>query len=339
MGRREKPPPGSRPGSLPGSLLREGLADPHRLPEHLALLAVRRLGPVARRTVSAEPPPDRAGVIRRGSRATVTEGAFVGGPFLLLIPVAFCAALLRQTRICLELAALTGRDPTDLERAAELLVLQGVYDDVGTARAALAVHAAAPSHGVRPTALWTLTLRMARLLGLIVPDEPGAVRPGPWVQTGRWLLLVAVILVGTVAPLVWLPYMARSYDRATRQLTRRAERFYFPGEPDATAGPVPDALPGPVPDTVSGTPAGSGRRRRVDPARLAGAGRALLSVLSLLVPVVLVFGVVVADVRIAGSRWPVLGIVLVTGSVVTGGVWWLRHRRGSAPATDGGGDG
>ncbi|MFF0595783.1 hypothetical protein [Streptomyces antibioticus] len=323
------------PGSLPGSLLREGLADPHRLPEHLALLAVRRLGPVARRTVSAEPPPDRAGVIRRGRRATVTEGAFVGGPFLLFIPVAFCAALLRQTRICLELAALTGRDPTDLERAAELLVLQGVYDDVGAARAALAVHAAAPSRGVRPTALWTLTLRMARLLGLIVPDEPGAVRPGPWVQTGRWLLLVAVILVGTVAPLVWLPYMARSYDRATRQLTRRAERFYFPGEPDAMPGPDLDA----VPDAVSGTPAGSGRRRRVDPARLAGAGRALLSVLSLLVPVVLVFGVVVADVRIAGSRWPVLGIVLVTGSVVTGGLWWLRHRRGSAPATDDGGDG
>ncbi|MEU3280387.1 hypothetical protein [Streptomyces antibioticus] len=327
MGRREKPSPGSRPGSLPGSLLREGLADPHRLPEHLALPAVRRLGPVARRTVSAEPPPDRAGVIRGGRRATVTEGAFVGGPFLLLIPVAFCAALLRQTRICLELAALTGRDPTRLERAAELLVLQGVYDDVGAARTALAVHASAPSRGVRPTALWTLTLRMARLLGLLVPDEPGTVRPGPWVQTGRWLLLVAVILAGTVAPLVWLPYMARSYDRATRQLTRRAERFYFPGEPDAPAGPVPDR--------VSDTRAGSGRRRRVDPARLAGAGRALLSVLSLLVPVVLVLGVVVADVRIAGSRWPVLGIVLVTGSVVTGGVWWLRHRRRSS--TDGGG--
>ncbi|MEU7419924.1 hypothetical protein [Streptomyces antibioticus] len=333
MRRREKPPP----GSLPGSLLREGLADPHRLPEHLALLAVRRLGPVARRTASAEPPPDRAGVIRRGRRATVTEGAFVGGPFLLLIPVAFCAALLRQTRICLELAALTGRDPTDLERAAELLVLQGVYDDVGAARAALAVHARAPSRGVRPTALWTLTLRMARLLGLLVPDEPGAARPGPWIQTGRWLLLAAVILVGTVAPLIWLPYMARSYDRATRQLTRRAERFYFPGEPDATSDAMSDAMSDPLPDTVPDTPAGSGRRRRVDPARLAGAGRALLSVLSLLVPVVLVFGVVVADVRIAGSRWPVLGIVLVTGSVVTGGVWWLRHRRGSA--TGGGGDG
>ena len=294
-----------RAPSLPGSLLRDGLADPHRLPEHLALLAVRRLGPVARRTAAADPPPTPAQVIRRGHRATVTEGAFVGGPFLLLIPVAFCAALLRQMRICLELAALTGRDPTTLDSAAELLVLQGVYDDVGTARAALDIHAPAPSRGVRPTALWTLVLRMARLLGLLTPDEPGT-RPGRLVLIGRWLLLVAVLLVGTVAPLVWLPYMARSYDRATAQLTRRASRFYFPGE----------SPPADVP--------GTGRRRRPDPAALAGAGRA---VLSLLVPAVLAFGVVVADLRIAGSRWPVLGIVLIIGSAVTGGVWWWhRHR-------------
>ncbi|MET8163934.1 hypothetical protein ABZT34_06670 [Streptomyces sp. NPDC005329] len=270
-------------------------------------------------------------MLARGRRATVAEGAFVGGPFLVLIPVAFCAALLRQTRTILELAALSGRNPTERDRAAELLVLQGVYDDVPAARAGLAAHTTdppspsspsdPPSHAdpsslsrpsgrrIRPTALWVLTLRMARLLGLLTPAGPGG-RPRRSAQAARWLLLAAVILVGLAAPLVWLPYMANSYDRATTRLNDRAVRFYFP-----TAGADDDAAP----------PPRARPRRRLDPATLAGAGRA---VLSLLVPVALTIGVLVADLRIAGGRWPVLGIVLTAASVGTGAVWlWRRHRR------------
>ncbi|WP_062644967.1 hypothetical protein [Streptomyces maremycinicus] len=295
---------------------------------------------MAHRTTSAEPPPTRAQLLARGRRATVAEGAFVGGPFLVLIPVAFCAALLRQTRTILELAALTGRNPTERDRAAELLVLQGVYDDVPAARTGLAAHTADPhrpsdqhhpsekptgprhpsggptgphrpsgrSTGPlrRPAALWRLTLRMARLLGLLTPVGPGG-PPRRAARAGRWLLLAAVILVGLAAPLVWLPYMANSYDRATTRLNDRAVRFYFP-----QAGADDDAPPP------------RSRRRRLDPAALAGAGRALLS---LLVPVTLAVGVLVADLRIAGSRWPVLGVVLTAASVGTGAVWlWNRHR-------------
>ncbi|MFJ9021071.1 hypothetical protein ACIRPU_13950 [Streptomyces sp. NPDC102259] len=294
---------------------------------------------MADRTTSTEPPPTRAQLLARGRRATVTEGAFVGGPFLLLIPVAFCAALLRQTRTILELAALTGRDPKERDRAAELLVLQGVYDDVPAARAGLAAHTADPpgppgpsspsdpsgssSHAgpsgpsrpsgrrIRPIVLWNLTLRMARLLGLITPAGPGG-RPRRSAQAARWLLLAAVILVGLAAPLVWLPYMANSYDRATTRLNDRAVRFYFP-----TAGADDDAPP---------------PRRRPDPAALAGAGRALLS---LLVPVALIIGVLVADLRIAGGNWPVLGLALTAASVGTGAVWlWRRHRRRGGPHRD-----
>ncbi|MER5199381.1 hypothetical protein ACWD3J_40120 [Streptomyces sp. NPDC002755] len=273
---------------------------------------------MAYRTTSTEPPPTRAQLLSRGRRATVTEGAFVGGPFLVLIPVAFCAALLRQTRTILELAALTGRNPTERDRAAELLVLQGVYDDVPAARTGLTAHTTADPPGSsghsgrrsRPAVLWALTLRMARLLGLLTPTGPGG-RPRRAAQAARWLLLAAVILVGLAAPLVWLPYMANSYDRATTRLNDRAVRFYFPltGADDDIATP-------PRP------------RRRPDPAALAGAGRALLS---LLVPVALTIGVLVADLRIAGGNWPVLGIVLTAASVGTGAVWvWRRHRgRGS----------
>ncbi|MBE8475592.1 hypothetical protein [Streptomyces justiciae] len=308
---------------LARSLLREVRADPQHLPEILALFAVRRLGPVARRTMAglpdAEPAALQARVVARGTRATVAEGSFVGGPFLLLVPVAFCAALLRQARTILELAALDGRDPTTRGRAAELLVLQGVYDDVERADAALDARCgeraglsksaedpadADPVAGGRlrrPVALWNLILRMARLLGLITPAQTTGRRPR-LVQAARWLLLGVVFVVGLVAPLVWLPYMAMSYERATAGLMDRAVRFYF-AEPSPTGR----------------------RRRHLSPGALAGAVRA---VLSLLVPVVLFLGVLAGDLRLAGSNWPVLGIVLTASSLAVGGMWlWRRKRR------------
>ncbi|MCI3273685.1 hypothetical protein [Streptomyces cylindrosporus] len=294
------------------TLLRQVLADPRGLPEQLALFAVRHRGEAARRTVDAlaqdaEPAAVRAELVRRGRRATVTEGAFVGGPFLLLIPVAFCAALLRQARTALELAALDGRDPTTEERAAELLVLQGVHTDLDTARRALAAHRPPPPpRRLHLTAAWDLTWRMARLLGLLAPTDATG-RPQRAVQAGRWLLLAGVFLVGLVAPLVWLPYMAYSYDRATARFTDRAVRHYFADIPLAARG-------------------------RLDPAALASAGRALIA---LLVPLILVVGVLATDVRIAGSNWPVLGIVLITGSVAVGAVWqWRRSRSAAAGSTE-----
>lgn len=47
------------------------------------------------------------------------------------------------------------------------------------------------------------------------------------------------------------------------------------------------------------------------------------TVLSLLVPVVLIVG----DVRLGGSNWPVLGIVLTASSPAVGGAWLWRRRR------------
>ncbi|WP_225804436.1 hypothetical protein [Streptomyces sp. NK15101] len=225
---------------------------------------------------------------------------------MLLIPVAFCGALLSQVRIVLELAATEGRDTTDLERAAELLVLQGVYADTAAARAALDTAPDRPRPGRRRgrvAAFRDLVVRMAWLLGLLTPSDE---KVGLWTRIGQWALVGCVFLVGLVAPLVWLPYMAYSYDRATTRLADRATVFY-----------------------VGSRELRSPRGIRVDSTMAAAGLRALGS---MLLPAVTLFLIVVTDIRIADGRWPVAGIVLTTSCLVTGGWWlWRRRRRREPP--------
>ncbi|MDX3526736.1 hypothetical protein P1P75_09835 [Streptomyces sp. ID05-39B] len=236
----------------------------------------------------------------------------MGGPFLVLIPVAFCAALLRQARTVLELAALDGRDPTARARAGELLVLQGVYEDTGRAQHALAGtgHAAdGPVRWKRWTALWHVTLRMAHLLGVLRPDDAGRT-PGRrlrrvTVQAWRWMLLGTVFLVGLVAPLVWLPYMAVTYQRADARLADRALAYYFADTAPARR---------------------RNRTSRPEPEAVAAALRALLS---LLVPLAVTAVTLLTGLRLADSRWPVLGIALATASAAVGALWYRRHQRPS----------
>ncbi|MEU3983830.1 hypothetical protein AB0F77_27755 [Streptomyces sp. NPDC026672] len=239
----------------------------------------------------------------------------MGGPFLVLIPVAFCAALLRQARTVLELAALDGRDPTASARAGELLVLQGVYEDTRQARDALAragraaVAPDAPARRKRWAILWDVTLRMAHLLGILAPadesQDTGRRVRRVAVKAWRWLLLGLVFLVGLVAPLVWLPYLATIYRRADARLADRVLAYYFA-------------------DTASAPPHRTSRFEPFEPEVPAAALRALLS---LLVPLVLTAVTFLTGLRIAGSRWPVLGITLATASTGVGALWYWRHHR------------
>jgi predicted outer membrane lipoprotein len=303
--------------TLERSLLASIVAEPGCLPELLADFAVRRTGPAVPERVGrlrqdhphATAEELREQVMARGRRAVVSEGSFVGGPFVVLIPVAFCAALLRQARTVLELAALDGRDPTARDRAGELLVLQGVYEDTGQAQDALARLPRAgglPARGRRWKTLWGVTLRMARLLGVLTPgdagQEAGGRLRGLAVQVWRWSFLGAVFLVGLVAPLVWLPYMAMAYRRGDAQLMQRVVAYYF------------------------GDTAPSPRRRfsRPQPEVVAAALRALLS---LLVPIGMIAVTLLAGLHIADSHWPVFGIALATASAVVGALWYERRRR------------
>jgi len=126
------------------AVLRIIWADPQHMAEHLALWSLARFGPRADRAVeklrgSATSRDELEKlVIQRQTRVAMTEGAFVGGPFIVLLPVAFCAALLAQAQMALELAALAGYAPDDEMRAADLLVIQGAYASTAEASAALA---------------------------------------------------------------------------------------------------------------------------------------------------------------------------------------------------------
>ena len=51
---------------------------------------------------AAEPDVQQGAVVRRQTRVSMTEGAVVGGPFIVLIPGAFCAALLAQAQMVLD---------------------------------------------------------------------------------------------------------------------------------------------------------------------------------------------------------------------------------------------
>ncbi|MFJ5548123.1 hypothetical protein [Streptomyces sp. NPDC093225] len=315
--------PGERDERLARWLLRSMLADPGHLPEILASFASRRLGGRAARTVAkiraehpdADPDQLRNLVIGRGRRVVVTEGAFVGGPFMLLIPFAFCAALLAQLRMALEIAAVAGRDAASPDRTAELLVIQGAHPDVPAARAALGAMAARTdaaggrSADRRPSgaaALWTTVRRMAYLLGLLGPSGKPTRTP---VKVARWALVIAVVVVGFVAPLVWLPYLGFSYHRSTGQLAERTVDFY---RSEAAGGTwsVPEAV-------------GDLHAVASDPGMIAAVVRAAAS---LLLPLGALALVVVADLR--DSRWPVLAVSVTGLSLAVGAVWYLRrHRR------------
>ncbi|MFJ9950999.1 hypothetical protein [Kitasatospora sp. NPDC091207] len=289
-------------------LLRSVRAHPSRLPETLAVFAVRHRGPRAARRVAAlraarpeATPEELAGLaVTHARRVSQSEGAFVGGPFLVLVPFAFCTALLAQGQLFLELAALAGRDPAAPARVAEVLVIQGAYPDVAAAERALAT-APRPAAG-RRRGLWSLLWRMARLLGLTSEgvDPPPSRRR----TAGGWALLLLTLLVGMVAPLVWLPYMAFSYARATDRVGARAVDYYLGGD-------------------VAGAAL---RRRGSDPGTIAAAIRAGIS---LILPVAALIVLLLADIRWAGSRWPLVSITLVLLSCLVGEIW--RRRRGPLP--------
>ncbi|MEU5129657.1 hypothetical protein [Streptomyces mobaraensis] len=287
-------------------------ADPRHMPEQLAFFAVRRFGPRAAGYVSRRRQRDplagedalRRDVIVHGTRLTMADGAVLGGPFVVLMPVSFVAALLSQAQMVLELAVLAGHDPCDERRVADLLVLQDVYPSAEEAMEALRAVERHPQGGrgrIPRRTRWSLIVRMAELLGIV-----GKMEKSDWVrQVISTAPIVALFLVGMVLPLIWVPALAVLYRKNTLRLGAKAVGYYTPG--------------------ADARPAGA-RRRRLHVPRTAGLVALLRVVALAVVPFGAAAAVAAADVRLAGGFWGTAGLVLVAVSLLAAGVWFARRR-------------
>jgi hypothetical protein len=291
-------------------------ADPEHLPEHLSLFAVKHFGHRAasgvdrlrrsRPDASTDELADAA--VARGVRVTVVEGAVMGGPIVLLVPVAFVAAALAQAQMVFEIAALEGRNPTDQLRAADLLAIQAAYPSTEDASRGLAEvktdrHDRSGKRLPRGTRV-NMVRRMAFLLGLIEPPtgpKPSRIRRGL-----TWAGIAVFVAAGVVLPLIWIPAMAVMFQKSTRRLGDRASVFY------SDAGGA---------DT--GVEVRVGERGRVRQVRLVFFIRTLLVAL---LPVFAFIAFVLASLRFIGNRWSSAGLVLVAVSLVST-LAWLGYRR------------
>jgi hypothetical protein len=294
------------------SVLRIVWADPQHMAEQLAVWSLARFGPRAGSAVGTlrarHPGTDRDGlerlVIERQMHVAMTEGAFVGGPFILLIPVAFCAALLAQAQMVFELAAAAGHEPNDQMRAAELLVLLGAYGSTADASAALAAITRDPRghDGQRFPAgtRWAMVRRMAYLLGLLGGDET---RSRLRSAVG-WAGIGVIFLVGLVLPLVWVPYMAYSNRRSTLRLAVRARAFYG-AEQASDAGIIV-------------------RTRPV--VQFGGTAALVRTVLLVALPIVAALVALLTDFSFGNGHWIAAGVLLLGLSGLST-LGWLGYKR------------
>jgi hypothetical protein len=311
-------PPGAAGVYEAPSVLRLLWADPQYMPEHLALWSLKHFGPRASSAVEklrdSRPGAGlgeyEAAVIEHQTRVSMIDGALVGGPFIVLIPFAFCAALLAQAQMALELAALAGHDPEDELRAADLLVIQGAYPSTAEASAALTRMTRRPElhEGKRLPrgARASMVKRMAYMLGILGSSDEKPSR----LRSALQIALVGVIfLVGLALPLVWVPYMAIAFRKSGLRMGAHASAFYAERR-SAEAGV-----------TV----------RKPPSVRIAmSAGVARMMVLIAL-PVLVAVVALLTGADIGSGKWASAGIFLIVVSWLITFAWlgyrWWRQRR------------
>ncbi|MFG1610550.1 EcsC family protein [Actinoplanes sp. NPDC049265] len=216
----------------PGSLWERMKADPQYAPEHLALEAVRRLGPEAERWADRQRDshpgitPDALAQLaaRRFTTHARISGAVSGATGLPGAVVDVGVLAWTQARMVLHMAAAYGADPSHPDRATDLLVLQKVHKVAETARLALGVAAGReraarlfagaaerPLSGV----MLRLGVKLAQMAGIRAAKRVFAkIVPGAAVILGTW-----------------------ANSAATKDLARRTGDYY--SHDALTAAPVP----------------------------------------------------------------------------------------------------
>ncbi len=197
-------PPQDVPETPPATLWDRMRDDPQYAPEHLALEAVRRLGPEAaqwaarerarRPDVPGEELADRA--VRTFVNHARLSGAVSGAAGLPGAVIDVGVLAWTQARLVLHVAAAHGVDPAHPDRATDLLVLQKVHKVAESARLALGVAAGRERAGAlfgmageRPLGrvMVQLGIRLAQMAGVRAAKRIFAkVVPGAAIILGTW---------------------------------------------------------------------------------------------------------------------------------------------------------
>ncbi len=309
-----------KPAPLPKELWRVIRHDPQHLPERLIVLAQKRLAGNAwewGQHILAEQPnatPEEiiAQVNPQLERFARVNGALAGTPFLIALVPAYVSVLWEEARMVMAIASLNGRDPREPEFAGELLALRGLYETPGEAMAELQRLSEDPVETKKTRededsakgwfASWSgLVYRILILAGFLSPskkeDDPDR----------RSKLMTAVSLAGgltiylitCLVPVTFMILMSWSCESDVRTLTDRSSAWYGEGlERDNRRFSLK-------------------KLRTRDESGLT-ITRALLALLSLAIPMVLIFAAVANPVKhatlYAAASLIGLLIVLILGS-------------------------
>ena len=226
--------------------------DPEHVAERIALHSLQSLGEPSLQwaeQVLGQPDGLPRAVIAEQVRAdsakvAAIDGAVAGTPFLVALIPGYLVYLRQEARMLLRTAALYGRDPRNLETAAEMLALRGVHPTVEAARSALLEVQERPMPAKpgarRPLRTWVRSIYELLIYGgfLSAPSNKRDEEAHPWVKTGVGALCFAVLWVITwVFPLSFMIAMAWSCDSGARALGRRALMFYD-ADPDSAQAAI-----------------------------------------------------------------------------------------------------
>lgn len=209
---------------LPEGLWERLRSDPTHVPQHLALAAVDRWGQQARdygdrvrrgypdatnRELAEMVKARHALLARMEGAAAGVPGSFfpLAGSTAALLPDLTALAWI-QSRMVVHIAAVYGHDTNHRETAAELLVLQGIYNTTEAARVALTEASKRVATRLVNTYIKGTTLVLLKQLFRYVGIK--------FTRTG---LLKAV-------PFIAVPINAGVNELATRSLAKRAIKFY-----------------------------------------------------------------------------------------------------------------
>lgn len=218
---------------------------PAHMPEYLVLFSVARQGPEIRAWVQrhgAVPgSPEYEELLDKLRRESVgfarLNGALAGTPLFISLVPAFLTVLSEQARMALRIAALNGKDPGAPERAAELLVITGVYPSVHQAAAGLkglSIKEPDREKGPRsrtPVSAWGVLVKQVLTLTGLIESSRGKPKPSRARQILDTVISIAAWAITWVIPVLFMLIMAWDCEKRTREVFDRALATY--GEPGA----------------------------------------------------------------------------------------------------------